>query len=89
WCQEEPRNQGSWFFVDRQIEMAAEKAGKAGLRPTYAGRDAAASPATGLASRHIKQQEALVEMALGLSDGGKTLKTTSRTARPRKTSSSK
>jgi 2-oxoglutarate dehydrogenase E1 component len=36
------------------------------MRPIYAGRDAAASPATGLASRHKAQQEALVAAALGL-----------------------
>ncbi|MBD3730195.1 MAG: 2-oxoglutarate dehydrogenase E1 component [Sphingomonadales bacterium] len=83
WCQEEPRNQGSWFFVDRLIEMAAEAAGKPGMRPTYAGRDAAASPATGLAKRHEEQQKALVHRALGLGDDGKTLEKTSRTARPR------
>ena len=65
WCQEEPRNNGAWFFVDRLIEDAANAAGKA-LRPSYAGREAAASPATGFAPRHKQQQEALVASALGL-----------------------
>ncbi len=69
WCQEEPRNNGAWFFVDRLIEDAARDAGKAGLRPCYAGREAAASPATGYASRHKAQQEALVNAALGLDAG--------------------
>ncbi|MFA6218196.1 MAG: 2-oxoglutarate dehydrogenase E1 component [Erythrobacter sp.] len=66
WCQEEPKNNGAWFFVDRLIEQAAVSAGHKGLRPGYAGRDAAASPATGYATRHQQQQEALVASALGL-----------------------
>jgi 2-oxoglutarate dehydrogenase E1 component len=66
WCQEEPRNNGAWFFVNERIEDSLTKAGHAGMRPTYAGRDAAASPATGLASRHKAQQEALIAAALGL-----------------------
>jgi hypothetical protein len=66
WCQEEPRNNGAWFFVNERIEDALTAAGRTGMRPTYAGRDAAASPATGLASRHKAQQAALVADALGL-----------------------
>jgi len=66
WCQEEAKNNGAWFFVESQIEEALTEAGKEGMRPSYAGRDAAASPATGLASRHKAQQEALVADALGL-----------------------
>ena len=66
WCQEEPRNNGSWFFVQNQIEDALTASGHAGMRPIYAGRDPAASPATGLAKRHTQQQEALVAAALGL-----------------------
>ncbi|QPD00446.1 2-oxoglutarate dehydrogenase E1 component [Qipengyuania soli] len=69
WCQEEPKNNGAWFFVDRLIEEAADAAGKKGMRPCYAGREVAASPATGYASRHQVQQEALVNIALGLNDG--------------------
>ncbi|TCD05445.1 2-oxoglutarate dehydrogenase E1 component [Erythrobacteraceae bacterium CFH 75059] len=68
WCQEEPANGGAWTFVDRLIEQAAHAAGHAALRPVYAGRDAAASPATGYAKRHQAQQEALVAEALGLKE---------------------
>ncbi|MEO6153766.1 MAG: 2-oxoglutarate dehydrogenase E1 component [Croceibacterium sp.] len=67
WCQEEPRNNGAWFFVESHIEAALTDGGHAGKRASYAGRDASASPATGLASRHKQQQEALVAAALGLS----------------------
>ena len=68
WCQEEPKNNGAWFFVQNQIEDALTAAGHKGMRPVYAGRDAAASPATGLAKRHAQQQAALVADALGLSE---------------------
>ena len=67
WCQEEPRNNGAWFFVESQIEQALAEAEASVSRPRYAGREPAASPATGLASRHIAQQQALVADALGLS----------------------
>ncbi len=76
WCQEEPKNNGAWSFVDRLIEDALTKAGKDGMRPCYAGREVAASPATGYASRHKVQQEALVNIALGL-NGGDTANATS------------
>ena len=67
WCQEEPKNNGSWFFVEPLIEevLAAAKAKVA--RARYAGRTASASPATGLAKRHTAEQAALVADALGLS----------------------
>lgn len=67
WCQEEPRNNGAWFFVEPEIEAALAAAGKKGMRARYAGRAAAASPATGLMSRHQTEQGALVADALGLS----------------------
>ena len=67
WCQEEPRNNGSWFFVDPLIEEALDAAGSKVRRPRYAGRTASASPATGLAKRHAAEQAALVADALGLS----------------------
>jgi 2-oxoglutarate dehydrogenase E1 component len=65
WCQEEPRNNGAWFFVDRLIEEAISQAGHKNLRPQFVGRDAAASPATGLAKRHQEQQDYLIASALG------------------------
>ncbi|MFS0848166.1 2-oxoglutarate dehydrogenase E1 component [Novosphingobium panipatense] len=67
WCQEEPKNNGSWFFVDPLIEEAAKAAGVSAPRPRYAGRAASASPATGLAKRHTAEQAALVADALHLS----------------------
>lgn len=66
WCQEEPANMGAWTFVDRRIEKILVSLGGKATRPLYAGRDAAASPATGLAKVHAQQQAALVRDALGL-----------------------
>lgn len=65
WCQEEPRNNGAWFFVEPFIEEALAEAGKSPMRARYAGRKASASPATGLAKRHLAEQGALVADALG------------------------
>jgi len=64
WAQEEPRNNGCWFFVESLIENCLNEAGHL-LRPRYAGRDASASPATGLAKRHAAEQAALIASALG------------------------
>ncbi len=64
WCQEEPANMGAWFFVDRRIEALLERIGHGARRPKYAGRDEAASPATGLLRRHNQEQAKLVDVAL-------------------------
>jgi 2-oxoglutarate dehydrogenase E1 component len=66
WCQEEPKNQGYWTFVEPNIEWVLGKIGAQHARPRYVGRAASASPATGLASRHKAEQEALVSEALTL-----------------------
>jgi 2-oxoglutarate dehydrogenase E1 component len=66
WCQEEPKNQGGWFFVEPNIEWVLGRIGAKAGRAKYAGRPASASPATGLAARHKAEQEALVEAALTL-----------------------
>ncbi len=66
WCQEEPRNMGSWFYVGEKIEnVLIDIKHKAG-RPQYAGRPEAASPATGLLKRHQEEQAKLVDDALML-----------------------
>jgi 2-oxoglutarate dehydrogenase E1 component len=65
WCQEEPENMGSWTFVDRRIEKVLGVIKHKAKRPIYAGRVAAASPATGLAKIHALEQAALVREALG------------------------
>jgi len=64
WCQEEPKNQGAWSFIEPNIEWVLTRIKAKHSRPIYAGRPAAASPATGLAKQHKAQQEALVDAAL-------------------------
>jgi len=64
WCQEEPKNQGAWSFIEPNLEWVLTRIGAAHKRPRYAGRQASASPATGLASAHKSQQAALVNDAL-------------------------
>ncbi|GKY86150.1 2-oxoglutarate dehydrogenase E1 component [Sinisalibacter aestuarii] len=64
WCQEEPKNQGAWTFMEPNIEWVLTRIRETNTRPIYAGRPASASPATGLMSQHKAQQEALVTEAL-------------------------
>ncbi|MBF9035312.1 2-oxoglutarate dehydrogenase E1 component [Rhodobacterales bacterium HKCCE2091] len=64
WCQEEPKNQGGWSFVEPNLEWVLTRIGSASSRPAYVGRPSTASPATGLASQHKAQQDALVTDAL-------------------------
>jgi 2-oxoglutarate dehydrogenase E1 component len=65
WAQEEPKNNGAWHFVEDLLEQCLAEAGHKGMRAQYAGRDASASPATGLAKRHAAEQAALIAAALG------------------------
>ena len=66
WCQEEPKNMGSWFFVDRNIEDVLIKIKSKFSRPIYVGRAEAASPATGSLSRHLREQDDIVKESLNL-----------------------
>ena len=59
-------NNGAWSFVDRRLEQVLLEIGGAAKRPSYVGREDAASPATGLAKVHAQQQAKLVQDALGL-----------------------
>jgi 2-oxoglutarate dehydrogenase E1 component len=61
WCQEEPKNMGAWSFVDPYLEWVLSQAGGKTKRPLYAGRPAAASPATGMLSKHVAQLLAFMD----------------------------
>jgi len=64
WCQEEPRNMGGWGFVAPRLRRVLDRT----IR--YAGRAAAASPATGFLAVHKREQSSLVRDALGLKKAG-------------------
>ena len=68
WCQEEPKNMGSWTFIRDYIEEAMKQSDLKADRPIFCGRDAAASPATGSAVRHAREQKQLVRKSLLLSN---------------------
>ena len=59
WCQDEPQNQGAWFFVQHYIHENMLDGQKLG----YSGRAASASPAVGYSHLHQEQQKALVDGA--------------------------
>ena len=61
WCQDEPKNQGYWRFLQHYIM----KAMKPGQLFGYAGRPASASTACGYAAMHALQQKALLDQAYG------------------------
>ena len=68
WCQEEPKNQGAWSFMEPNIEWVLSRMNAKFNRPIFVGRPASASPATGLASQHKEQQKLLVDEALNLKE---------------------
>jgi 2-oxoglutarate dehydrogenase E1 component len=60
WAQEEPMNQGAWYQTLHHLNHCAP----GGKRFHYAGRPAAAAPASGYLSRHRAELEALLNDAL-------------------------
>jgi 2-oxoglutarate dehydrogenase E1 component len=69
WCQEEPANAGAWTFVLPRLINILEELKRDPILPTYVGRKAAASPATGLFKTHDKEQRLLCEQALSVDLG--------------------
>ena len=59
WCQDEPQNQGAWFFVQHHMQVAL----KPNQKVAYAGRPASASPAVGYYDKHYAQQKELLDTA--------------------------
>ena len=63
WVQEEPRNQGAWYWLaSRQhlINVLGEK-----RRLLLVSRPAAASPAVGYLAKHVEQQKFIIDHAFG------------------------
>ena len=61
WVQDEPQNQGPWFYVQHHLYENMQSGQKLG----YSGRAPSASPAVGYLAKHQEQQKALVEQAFG------------------------
>ena len=53
WCQEEPENQGAWFYVERYFKSL-----------NYIGLKSMAAPASGSGKVHTKEQKAIIARAL-------------------------
>jgi 2-oxoglutarate dehydrogenase E1 component len=68
WCQEEPKNQGAWNFMEPNIEWVLNHIKSKNNRAVYVGRPASASPATGSAEQHKSQQTKLINEALRLGE---------------------
>ncbi len=60
WVQEEPRNRGAWIFMKERFSRELP-----GVSLAYVGRDEAASPATGSHVVHAREQEEILQEALG------------------------
>ncbi len=60
WCQEEPKNQGAWYFIQPRLRDLT----KDSQNLFYAGRAAYAAPAEGLLYMHQVAQAELVDTAL-------------------------
>jgi 2-oxoglutarate dehydrogenase E1 component len=60
WAQEDPMNQGAWYAILHHLNHCAP----GGRRFAYAGREAAAAPASGYAVRHQAEQAKLLKDAL-------------------------
>ncbi|MFN9028855.1 MAG: 2-oxoglutarate dehydrogenase E1 component [Betaproteobacteria bacterium] len=59
WVQDEPQNQGPWFYAQHHLLENMTEGQKLG----YAGRAASASPAVGYYAKHNEQQKALIDAA--------------------------
>ncbi len=63
WCQEEPRNQGAWYWLASRQHLANVLGSKRKL--LLVSRPAAASPAVGYYAKHNQQQKEVIENAFG------------------------
>ncbi len=69
WCQEEPRNQGAWNYLEPNLEWLLGRLSSVKCdRVNYVGRNAAASPATGFLASHKREQASIVAEALTIKE---------------------
>jgi 2-oxoglutarate dehydrogenase E1 component len=64
WVQEEPKNMGAWTYIEPRLRALFPKH----AAPIYIGRDAAASPATGIFHIHEAEEKAFLEQALDVTE---------------------
>jgi len=64
WCQEEPANMGAWHHIFFHMRTALRHSKATATEPRYVGRHSAASPATGLHTVHLQEQQEIVRNAL-------------------------
>jgi len=65
WAQEEPQNMGAWRTLRHRLEDAAVHAPLV-ERIVYVGRPWRASPSEGYPTAHLREQDRIVRVALGL-----------------------
>ncbi|WP_425387150.1 2-oxoglutarate dehydrogenase E1 component [Azonexus hydrophilus] len=63
WAQEEPRNQGAWYWIASRHHLDSQLGSK--QKMLLVSRPASSSPAVGYLAKHNEQQKALIESALG------------------------
>ena len=63
WVQEEPENMGGWQFIKPRFENLTKKT------LSYVGREPASSPATGFPAIFRREQNRIIELAVGLAAG--------------------
>ena len=67
WTQEEPLNAGAWSFVQPRMETVLKETNYHNDKNIdYAGRPPSASVATGIKAAHVKEEQDLLNAALGL-----------------------
>ncbi len=66
WCQEEPRNQGAWYWFSSRHHLDTKLNSEQKL--LLVSRPASSSPAVGYLAKHNEQQKAIIESALGKID---------------------
>lgn len=66
WAQEEPKNMGAYFLMKPLIEELLDEVGKKKVVVEYVGRTERASPAVGSTKVHLKEQNEIIEKALGI-----------------------
>ena len=63
WCQDEPRNQGAWYWIASRNHLSRSLSSKQQM--LLVSRPASPSPAAGYHSKHVAQQKSLIDSALG------------------------